>query len=299
MDKKRDNKMEKNLEKDLEKNLEKKSENLTRPDIGIAREIYDKHSKHLEELSEDPAFLSSFEKLDVEKFSELLESFMDNSRHYNAFHRQERRLWSIKIGRGKIKKEQEDKFRKSIPSGREHYIKAFDDMNEIHSLLGKSGFGPVIEEHLPSFTSVLADPNDPISKVVRNLAADMGSSKNMIDKLLCSVADVDYDFLKVAGGFEGLAEVSHNGVKAQLEIFKETEENGFDYIRGECGPPAWAIAASQILASVGISVGAWWLVAGVLVFYAILLAICKASKKGSWLHKQCKKLNTKIPVLIW
>ncbi len=287
--------------REIEKIKEEEEINLDLANENIANEIYDKHSKTLDQMYEDPAFQKAFEALDVEKLSEAFDGFQKNARSYNTFHTQERRLWSVKIGRGQINKAQELKFRESIPVGRENYISAFDNLDVVHNLLDQADFGPIIEEYLPTFTSVLTNSKDPITKAVKGLAGDIGCTEIMTNEFIADFAKFDSDILKVSGGFNGLAKASRLGVEAQLKILKETELNGFDYVRGHCGPPAWAVSASALLASIGIAVSAWWLVAGIFVFLAILVALCIAAKRNNWkwTRAQCKKLSVKIPALAW
>jgi hypothetical protein len=112
-----------------------------------------------------------------------------------------------------------------------------------------------------------------------------------------SFGKVNFDlFGATDGGLAGLRKVSEHGVKAQVEILDYTEKHGFAYLRGRCGPPRWAIVASEILAAAGISIGAWVIVAIIVALLAILAVVCALSAPGTWVRDKCSLLNFLLPI---
>ena len=58
-----------------------------------------------------------------------------------------------------------------------------------------------------------------------------------------------YNVMQLTGvqNFAGVLPILKKSNDAQLETLKFTQEHGLEYLSGRCGPPAWAVTASQVL----------------------------------------------------
>lgn len=272
-----------------------------RPDANPrAVAIYESLEREIDTLVTDGAFREAVERLDVESLGEHMRRFDRGLKEYNAFHARERRIWAMKLRRGGPAagvEKHEGAFRKDIPKGRKAYRDAFESADAMAEALEGAGFDRVLREHLRPFTEKLSSPSHPLSETVFGYFRERGCTEPMLAEFTSSFRKIDFDFFGHAeGGLEELRGMSKRGVDAQLEILDYTEENGFSYLRGRCGPPAWAVTASKILAAAGISVSAWVIVAIIVTLLATLVAICVLSSPGSWLRQQCDKLKVLLPI---
>lgn len=243
----------------------------------------------------DKRFIESYKKLDINKLEKQFLIFTKKIKRYNDFHRTERRLWYLKIGRGKIDKKFETSFRKEIPNAIKDYKEGFVAINSCLEIVEKCGMMKSLNSKMDVITGCLNNERHPLSGAFHDFFKDIGCSTKMIDEFKNQFSQYDYDFVKILGGkIENSYKILEESVDAQVTILKHTQENGMDYIRGKCGPPGWAITASKILAAGGISISAWVVVGIILGILAILVIIC-LTVKADWVQKLCKKLTFQLP----
>ncbi|MCX6827729.1 MAG: hypothetical protein NT002_00355 [candidate division Zixibacteria bacterium] len=248
----------------------------------VLASAYEALKDNIDKLYVDPLFKKAYGALDTETFTGAFTAFAENMEEYNKFHRRERRLWATKIGKGRLAPTLEEKFRKSIPEGRKNYEAAFKAVDTMCDALVESGLDKVMEKHLPAIMGVLENEQHPFSQLTTRFFVRAGTTREMLDEFRIHFAPIHYNFFGAVGpSLVSIQAFSVKARKAQLSILDHTSEHGFDYLRGECGPPAWAILASKILASAGISVSAWILVAIIAALLAILAIICAAASDGS------------------
>lgn len=259
--------------------------------------VFDATAPQLEALAKDRDFQAAFKAFDVDAAGDAFNAFTRSLTAYNAAHRRERRLWSLKIGRGRIPSDLESEFVGEIPAMRRNYQEGFAAVNKVLDTLTRAKFDKVVEKHLAPLTANLGNDRHPLTQVVTRYFQQVGCAPEMISEFRRNFEVTGYDLLAPAGGkFSRLKALTADGVKAQTEIMDYTEKEGFSYLRGRCGPPSWAVAVAKILASIGISISAWVVVAIIVVLFATLLVICNASNPGTWLRTQCEKVNAKFPI---
>jgi hypothetical protein len=265
-----------------------------------AVEMYEVLQPQVDALVADERFRSAMDQLDV---AALQSGFRDLDRgitEYNKFHLEERRLWRTILrngGKSPGVDQQEAEFKKKVPHGRESYRQTFTTAGAMAGALADAGFDGVLREHLHGFTATLATPSHPYADAVFGYFRGAGCSESMLDEFTTSFKKVNFDFFAAAGGgIDAVRKMSARGVEAEVEILDYTEAHGFSYLRGRCGPPQWAIVASQILAAAGISISAWVIVAIIVGLLATLALICALSAPGSWLRDKCRLLNFLLPI---
>lgn len=259
--------------------------------------VFDATAPQLEALAKDRDFQAAFKAFDVDAAGDAFNAFTRSITAYNAAHRRERRLWSLKIGRGRIPADLESEFVGEIPQMRRNYQEGFAAVNKVIDTLTRAKFDKVVEKHLAPLTANLGNDRHPLTQVVTRYFQQVGCAPEMISEFRRNFEVTGYDLLAPAGGkFSRLKTLTAEGVKAQTEIMDYTEKEGFNYLRGRCGPPSWAVAVAKILASIGISISAWVVVAIIVVLFATLLIVCNASNPGTWLRTQCEKVNAKFPI---
>lgn len=259
--------------------------------------VFDATAPQLEALAKDRDFQAAFKAFDVDAAGDAFNTFTRSITAYNSAHRRERRLWSLKIGRGRIPADLESEFVGEIPAMRRNYQEGFAAVNKVLDTLTRAKFDKVVEKHLAPLTANLGNDRHPLTQVVTRYFQQVGCAPEMISEFRRNFEVTGYDLLAPAGGkFSRLKALTAEGVKAQTEIMDYTEKEGFNYLRGRCGPPSWAVAVAKILASIGISISAWVVVAIIVVLFATLLVICNASNPGTWLRTQCEKVSAKFPI---
>ncbi len=258
-----------------------------------------KHNLTLKELSSSldkevkafvghPAFRTAWQRLDMRGFSEQFNSFSENIKLYNAFHRRERRLWAVKIRSGTVSKEQEEDLKRRAPQAMEQYKAASQAMDRCVSCVVDSGFEEVVDAQLGQFMRHMGNPRHPLSRVAENYFIDIGSSREMISEFRRNYRPFEFDFINRLGRghFSNLRDLHKEGVDAQLNMLAYTRDHGLRYIRG-CDPPTWAIWVSEILAYAGIGINAW-IVAAIIVFLvAIIILICSLNILPSNIQQLC------------
>jgi hypothetical protein len=251
----------------------------------------------MDALLNDAAFATAYQAVDIDRVAQAFIEFTDSIKGYSLFHTRERRLWAVKLGKGSIPAALETKFKEDVPANKAQYITAFSKMQEIVSHLEKAGFDPVLKQHMNRFTRVLTDKAHPLTTVASAYFHRIGCSEPMLDEFRSKFASVGYEFVgPVVSDLAELRLLTSKAMAAQVQILDETEKNGFAYLRGHCGPPAWAVVASEILGAFGITISAWVIVAIVVTLLATLVAICRAAPPGSWAKKKCQKLHVLLPV---
>jgi hypothetical protein len=259
--------------------------------------LYDVSGPQLDALSKDRTFQAAFKALDIDAAAEAFNAFTEKITTYNTLHRRERRLWSLKLGRGGITPDLESQFIETIPEMRKNYKDAFASVDKVLDTLSKAKFDKVVEKHLTPLMANLGNDKHPLTQVVTDYFRKVGCAPEMMTEFRRNFEVTQYNFMPLAGGnLAGLRNLTTEGVKAQVSIMDYTEKEGFSYLRGNCGPPAWAVAVAKILASVGISVSAWVVVLIIVTLFAILLVICNNSSPGTWLREQCQKVHAKFPI---
>lgn len=267
-------------------------------DSPAARDAYLDAEEDIQAFIDDPDFEEAVDALDVEALFDAFRAFSDRCQTYNDIHRQERRLWALKIGRGEVPTEYANDFRDRIPEAVEAYEGAFSAMDDAVQILQDSGFDTLINRHIDNFTPRLLDESDAFGEYVREYLRRIGNSDDMIDKFLGEFESIDAAFIHGIGPLEEVQALSEEGRQGQIELLNYTEENGFDYLRAKCGPPSWAVTVSNLLAAVGISVSAWAVVAIVSSLIGIIITICVAAPQGSKVYNLCKKVSGAGPIPI-
>jgi hypothetical protein len=224
--------------------------------------IFDASGPQIEAIANDRAFQTAFKALDIDAVADAFNAFSQKVTAYNTSHRRERRLWSLKLGKGRLPSDLEKEFIKEIPAMKRNYQEAFAEMNKVVDALSRAKFDKVAEKHLAPLTANLGNDRHPLTQFVSRYFTRIGCAPEMISEFRRNFEVTQYNLLAVAGGkFSGLRKLTDEGVKAQMEIMDYTEKEGFNYLRGNCGPPSWAVAIAKILASIGISIsvpGWWW-----------------------------------------
>jgi hypothetical protein len=259
--------------------------------------IFDASGPQIEALINDRAFQTAFKALDIDAAGDAFNAFTQKVTAYNTSHRRERRLWSLKLGKGRLPSDLEKEFIKEIPEMKRNYKEAFASVNKVLDTLNQAKFDKVLEKHLGPITANLANDRHPLTQAVSRYFTNIGCAPEMMGEFRRNFEVTQYNLLAVTGGkFSGLRKLTDEGVKAQMEIMDYTEKEGFNYLRGKCGPPGWAVAVAKILASIGISISAWVVVVIVVTLFAILLVVCNASQPGTWLRTQCEKVKAKFDI---
>lgn len=244
----------------------------------------------LTKLVEDEDFAAGWKDFDVEGFVDAANEFSTHITRYNEFHRRERRLWSVKLGKGSIPRELEDSFRATVPHGKEAFVQAFEALDRCLDTVDRSPrFKAALNRHLPGLSRRhLFDAESILGQGADAYFRAIGCSEPMVAEFKSHFRKTGYDFIGVLGGGDvsNLRAVARKGVAAHVEVLDHTHEHGFDYIRGS-GPPAWAIAISNILASVGIAITAWAVVAIVALIIVTVILICAARILPSGLQNAC------------
>lgn len=231
---------------------------------------------HIRRLVQDPRFEGAAAELGLSELSGEFQSLTDSITRYNDYHRRERRLWAIKLGKGAVPAEAEAALKREAHSAKGDFRNAFQSADRCIEIVERSGFKPLVNEHIGEIARRFAfDENTVIGEAADLYFRRIGCSTPMIEEFKHHYHPIDYDFIGVLGGgdLSGLREVARAGVEAQEEILDYTEKHGLEYLRGD-GPPAWATTASNILAAAGISIGAWVIVVIVAVIMITLAIIC-------------------------
>lgn len=250
----------------------------------------------LKDLLSDPGFEGALDKLDTTKLSRAFDSFDNHVVRYNGFHRMERRLWSVKLGKGTVPKELETALRNKSSAAKQAFQDAFGAIDTCLETIEQCGLDKVLDRHLTKFTGLLAIPNHPFREAVVGHFVKVGCSQAMVKEFDDSLGTVNYDIVKVVGNgkFSNLRGRLREGVQAQVSILDYTKDHGLDYLRGQCGPPSWAVVVVQVLAYFGISVSAWWVVAAVAVVIALLITLCATGHLPDSILSKCRYLSVKL-----
>ncbi|HYP02173.1 MAG TPA: hypothetical protein VER76_18420 [Pyrinomonadaceae bacterium] len=259
--------------------------------------FYDVSAPQIDALIKDRTFQAAFKAFNVDAAAKAFNNFTEKISSYNNIHRRERRLWSLKLGRGDVPSDLEGEFVKTIPEMRKTFKEAFAEIDKVVDTLSQAKFDKVVEKHLTPLMANLSNDKHPFTQVVTEYFRKVGCAPEMMTEFRRNFEVTQYNFMPVTGGtLSGLRKLTNEGVQAQVSIMDYTEKEGFSYLRGKCGPPAWAVAVAKILASVGISISAWVVVLIIVALFATLLIICNASSPGTWLRTQCEKVNAKFPI---
>jgi hypothetical protein len=247
----------------------------------------------LHSFVQDQDFNSSWTSLDKQAFSSQFNNLTAKMPAYNAFHTRERRLWSLKLATGSVPADLETAFQQSVPAGIQAYRDAFGSAANCLQIIEKSGFGNVLERHSGDFTRYLADEQHPFGAIVIHHFRHMGCSTPMIQEFQNNFRSTNFDFINLVGKghFSNLGPALQQGMDAQVEILQYTQKNGLTYLRGHCGPPAWAVAVSEVLAWFGISISAWAVVAVIATLVATIILICTLHILPSNIQSLCDEIK--------
>jgi len=247
-------------------------------------------------FASDKRFEDAWKKLDVVGFCTGFNTFCDRVAVYNDFHRMERRLWSLKLGKGKVPEGLETGLRERVPLGRKAYADAFGGIDNCLGALEQAGFDELLDAHLGGFTALLKDQHHPLRAVLQSAFTRLGCSSSMLEEFDRSLSQVDYNPKRIVGTTRPseLRRVLKQSTEAQDKIFQFTQAHGLSYLKGECGPPAWAVTASEVLAYFGFSIGAWVIVAIVAVIITILVVLCATKLLPASILSKCKYLSVTL-----
>ncbi len=256
----------------------------------------DTFSSAATEFVNDPEFAQAWDNLDMGKLTKQYDKFVTSATAYNHVHRMERRLWSLKMGKGYIPSNLETKFRQRIPSAISQYSRAFHSAEGCLDALESAEFGPVLQRHLHKFTGCLFDKDHPFREAMERHFTQMGCSAKMIAEFEDAFPGAGHDPIAVIGNgdFSNLRYAMQEGIEAQVKALRHTHDHGFDYLHGRCGPPAWAVTASQVLAYFGISMSAWVVISIVSVVIVLLITLCATNSLPSWVLSKCDYLSLKL-----
>lgn len=251
---------------------------------------------HMRKLVEDPGFESAWSKLNMDRLAADIQNFSDEITQYNTFHTRERRLWSLKLGEGKLPPHLEDKFKADIPAGIETYRRAFSHIEDAMRVIEESGFHTLLDRHSDGITQLLADERGYLARRLSSYFGKVGCAPTMLTEFQSKFQDTNYRFIATigAGSFSNLPTILRESVDAQVNILEYTKENGFSYLQGKCGPPAWAVTVSKILAWAGISVAAWVVVVIIAALIIIVTTICALKILPSNIQQYCRAIG--IPI---
>jgi hypothetical protein len=241
-------------------------------------------------VTQDPAFQDAWRTFDTKKFAASFNTFNDHVIKYNAFHARERQMWAMKISGGGIPSGVDNDFRRSIAGGLAEYRAAFGAMDSCLTLVAQSKMGEIANRHVDKFLALHTfNAAGTFGKAADDYLGKIGVTAAMKEEFRVNFSKAGFRLVgSVAGGdLNRLHEVTKQGVEAQASILTYTEQHGFDYLRGKCGPPAWAILVSEILAAVGISIAAWVVVAIIVTLVLILVGICAAKILPPSLQNDC------------
>jgi hypothetical protein len=227
-------------------------------------------------IAQDPDLATAFSKFDFAAFGSEFKNFTQQLMQHNAFHTRETRLWSLKLGTARVAPALEQQLKDSAPQALQNFQAAFLSLGNCADHITNAGLDRVLEKHSDVLTSRYTfDEANPFGQATMSYFRTLGFSTPMIEEFKSSYKATNCEFIKNLGGgkFAQVREVSSKGVEARVEILKYTHENGLAYIRGG-GPPAWAVTVSSILASVGIVISAWVIVAIIVSLIVLLGVLC-------------------------
>lgn len=247
-------------------------------------------------FAEDEKFIEAYKALEIDQFEKQFRIFDASIQHYNKFHVSERRLWSVKIGKGTVDATQEKIFRNEIPNGIKHYKTAFNAIGDCFKTIENSGMIDILNKKMHLLSDCLNDKNHPFSKSFYNYCKEIGCSKQMIEEFDSNFSKHNFDFVKIVGGdLKNVYKILDESVAAQISIMEHTYKDGMNYLKGKCGPPVWAITISSILAAVGILIGAWVVLAIVLSLLILLVIICE-TVNANWVQNLCRRLSFQLTI---
>lgn len=225
---------------------------------------------------QDPAFREAVGRIDAHALSAHYGNFAEHMRRHNVVHRQEVRLWTLKMHGGSIPPGVESQFHDSLPGAIDDFNASFTALNQTFDVLDAAGMTPLIERHSDTFTSKYAfRPATAFGQSAVTHARGLGFTDGMIADFQGQFHASNYHLIAAAGN-GSLATVrqrAQQGAAARVSILQHTYDHGFDYIRGG-GPPAWAVTLTEILAAFGICIDVWVLAVVGLVAIAWLSWEC-------------------------
>ncbi|MBS1911359.1 MAG: hypothetical protein JST22_05180 [Bacteroidetes bacterium] len=265
-------------------------------DQTLASEALDAEHPFFDDLAafmDDPAFQTAWESLDFNALATEWDSFTASITSYNTYHTRERQLWSIQLGKGSIPDDLDAWYRAQIPDQIAQYNAAFASAGTMLSMLSTSGFGTLLETYFTRFTPYLADSKSLLGATMENYFRGVGCSESMIEEFRTAFGSIGYDFINVLGNgsFANLQAVMNTATNSQVQLMQYTQQNGFSYLQGQCGPPAWAVTVSEILGYIGISISAWVIVIIIAVLIVLLIIACNRKNKPAWLQSACNFIS--------
>ena len=249
----------------------------------------------LNALTSDAVFQAGWQSLDVPAFTQALGSATSHLQQYLSFHTRESRLWAIRIGKGSLPAGLEDGLKQSVPAARDHYVSGFADLGTCLTHVEQSQFKPLVNSHVAALAKRCTfDDSTIFGRTASAYFQRTGFSADQVAEFKRQFAPIGYDFIGILGqgDVSNLRPVSEQGVNAQVEIMNYTQQNGLGYIRGAGGPPAWAVAASEILALFGISIAAWAILAVIAAIAVTLAILCAVfwNSLPTWARAGCSLL---------
>ncbi len=244
-------------------------------------------------LTRDESFVNAWGKLDLQELCNGFNTFSEQILTYNRFHRAERRLWYIKIGKGAIPKKLETSLQRDVPAARNAYLGAFKGVDKSLGALSAAGFDNVVDKYIDRFLALLKDKTHPLRAVLTQYFHAVGCSSQMIDEFESVLIHSNYSPRPVLGTARPgeLRDVIGKGIAAQQKLFDYTQANGLKYIKGQCDPPKWAVVASDVLGWFGLSFSPWYVILIVAIIVVLLTILCVTKALPQVILDKCKYLS--------
>jgi len=190
---------------------------------------------------------------------------------------------------GSVSRERERDLMDRVPDAVNQFESAFAAMDRCISLIEESGLHKVMDARLGRCMRHLVNPEDSLTRAITNYFTEIGSPPEMITDLKRDFGIFQFDLIKRfgRGHLLNLRNMYKQGVDANRQMLNYTKDHGLRYIRGRCGPPAWAFEVSKILGWAGESVWAWVVVIIIAALVAAIIIICSLDILPAEIQSAC------------
>jgi hypothetical protein len=243
----------------------------------------------LQRVASDPNFAAAWTRLADGEFAQQFTIFNSNLTQYNDFHRRERRMWSVKLGKGAVAPDLEAGLKAAAPAAIQQYTTAFKSLDACLGIIIESELRPLVNGPVGDITRrYLLDETTIFGQTGVGYFRSLGIDTPMLDEFKAHFQSANLDYVGVVAGGDvaNMRPMLAAAVQAQVEVLTYTQQHGLDYIRGH-GPPAWAVTVSEILGYVGISISAWAVVAVIAGLLVTVVLVCAAHILPQSLQNLC------------
>src|SRR5439155_10505927 len=120
---------------------------------------------------------------------------------YNVFHLRETRLWSLKLGTGRIPQHLEETVKKTVPDGIERLKNTFNGADRCLDMLDQSGLTVMFEKHLDKLTRRYAFEKETVfGQATMGYFKKLGFSAPMIEEFTTAFRPIHCEFVRALGG---------------------------------------------------------------------------------------------------